>query len=152
MRSTSLAAYITIRDTNLLSAKRWQAYDALYRSPGSLTHNELQARIDEEFYGDATHGRAVYRNNIVARLGELRDMGVVVEVGEKECSISGMTCIAWDVTDKLPRKLTKSLKPTRNQRIDAMGKLLKEMIAHLESRHDCPSRWQEWCYKARKWL
>lgn len=133
----------------MLSAKRWQAYDALYRSQGCLTHNELQARIDEEFYGDATHGRAVYRNNIVARLGELRDMGVVVEVGEKECSISGMTCIAWDVTDKLPRKLPKTVKQSKTTIIRGMSALLLEMTTHLESRPDCPDRWKEWCFKAR---
>lgn len=103
-RDTSREAYNTIRENGWLSKKRWEAYAALFHSEGDLTHNELQQLIEE----NKTKSEMVYRNNIVARLGECRDMGVVKETGERVCSISGMTCITWDVTCNLPVKFKKS--------------------------------------------
>jgi len=102
-RRTSKEAYERIKREGWLSKKRWEAYDALYRSDGSLTHNELQQFIERENGGL----NRLYRNNIVARLGELRDLGTVYETGERKCSISGMTCITWDVTENMPTEMEK---------------------------------------------
>lgn len=107
-RKTSLEAYNMIKDNGWLSAKRWQAYDALFHSKGNLTHNELQAEIEKKV---SPNNRLIYRNNIVARLGELRQMGVVDEKGERKCRISGMNCIIWDVNDKLPTKTIRRDRP-----------------------------------------
>lgn len=44
---------------------------------------------------------------VLERLSELRDRAVVYEVKIRPCSITGREVIEWDVTNKLPIKVTK---------------------------------------------
>lgn len=108
LRSTSLAAYNFIKENGLLSKKKWEIYDELFASKGNLTHGELSMLIESK-YETVYNGkpRKFYRNNIVTRLGELRDLGVIAETGKRKCENSGRLCITWDVTDRLPIKLDK---------------------------------------------
>jgi len=94
-RRTSVAAYTKIKDQGLLSTRRFQAYEALYHH-GPLTAAECWKKCP---------GAQI--DSIRPRMAELRDLGVIVEVGEKECSVTGMRAILWDVTEALPKKLDK---------------------------------------------
>ena len=101
-RQTSREAYETIKNNGMLSKRRWEAYHILYHN-GPMTCGELFSHSDlKNLKG--------YRQNFVARLGELRDVGVVVELGTKKCSITGNNVILWDVTSNLPVKLKKEKK------------------------------------------
>ena len=90
-RHTSTKVYRQIVAEGLLSKMRFAVYDLLYHD-GPLTGAEL----DEMAY--AAGGRGHYHK----RLPELRDLGVVREVGEQFCTVSGRKVIAWDVTAHLP--------------------------------------------------
>lgn len=98
IRETSIEAFNKIRDEGLLSNRRMQVYTVLFEN-GPLTGNEVFELLKNEY-------NIQFKNapSIVSRLGELRNMGVVKEVGKKLCSISGMTVILWDVTKNLPVK------------------------------------------------
>lgn len=117
VRETSYAAYCEIRDKGLLSERRFQVYEQLYLH-GPCTTNELFHRSTLKLPSNSNV-------NISARLGELRDMGVVTEIRQRPCSITGMLVIEWGVTDKLPQKF----KPTKKNTV----RWLKNRVAELEA-------------------
>lgn len=123
-RTTSAAAYKTIRDNGLLSRRRWQVYKILYKF-GPLTGNEIAVIFKKNFM-PAT--RVQNQLSMTTRLAELRELGAVREIGKRICSVSGMTVILWDVTDCLPSKKDRkkeSLNKVRTAR-DRYMKLLKQ--------------------------
>lgn len=89
MRQTSLLAYTAIKESGLLGKRQKQAYEVLY-AHGPLTGNELSEimKISGQW----------------KRCSELKKRGLAIEVGERDCRITGNLCILWDVTDNLPRK------------------------------------------------
>jgi DNA-binding transcriptional ArsR family regulator len=94
VRRTSLLAYSTIKNQGLLSERRLQVYEALFNH-GPLTRNELSTALESQ-------GIRINPNLVSSRLIELREMGVVEEAGHRECPLTGMTVILWDVTEHLP--------------------------------------------------
>lgn len=98
IRQTSLEAYNTIKENGLLSGRRLEVYSALYEY-GPCTGTELFYKMNKS--------RNPSHSNITTRLGELRDMGVVKEVEERACNITGMKVIVWDCTSNLPVKFEK---------------------------------------------
>lgn len=86
-RSTSARAFHEIEDNGLLTAARFKVYEKLY-AIGPATGSQLN---------DALKTPSAHK-----RLSELHDVGVVKEVGEGTCPITGMTAILWDVTDVVP--------------------------------------------------
>jgi hypothetical protein len=108
-RQTSIDTYHAIESEGLLSKRRWEVYQALYHV-GPATAGEVaqsSGSVRNFSVGDNTH----------ARIGELVERGVVREVGERECRVSGRMCIVWDVTEHLPveppKKEVKSKKDKR---------------------------------------
>lgn len=101
VRDTSIESYNTIKENGLLSKLKWKTYSALFDF-GPCTAGELFQRAGWN------HGKN--NHNISSRLGELRNMEVVTEIGKTICSVTGMTVIKWDVTSKLPKKLPKKEK------------------------------------------
>lgn len=49
-------------------------------------------------------------HSISPRFAELKRMGVVEEIGSRECKITGRVSLIWDVTDGLPVKFEKEKK------------------------------------------
>tara|TARA_R110000764_G_scaffold12121_6_gene35865 strand:- start:1891 stop:2313 length:423 start_codon:yes stop_codon:yes gene_type:complete len=100
-RQTSIDCYNEIKANGLLSKRRLQAYQCMLNlSP--CTAGELEKEFNEK-YGL----RGVWK-----LLSQLRDMGVVKEVGERDCRITKRNVIEWDLTDNLPKniKLSKNVK------------------------------------------
>lgn len=96
MRETSFEAYRDIRDSGLLSKRRFQVYEILYVY-GPMTGGELFREMKKKY------GMTVPTNsNVTTRLGELRERGSVRELGVRRCKVSGQTVILWDVTKNLP--------------------------------------------------
>lgn len=99
VRETSRAAFQSICESGLLRAVRLQTYQYLYEF-GPCTASEL-------FY-HSRKKRNPSHSNITTRLGELRDMGCVSEVGKRECTITGETVLVWAVNGEQPKKLEKT--------------------------------------------
>lgn len=119
-RLTSVEAYHEIENNGLLSRRRWQVYKALY-SHGPCTANEL--------YQYLPPSKSANAGNITTRLGELRDMNCVDEVGTRVCSVTGKNCIVWDVNGNLPQP------PPKRETKDEEIKRLKYTIKELESQN-----------------
>lgn len=92
-RQTSIDAYRTIESQGLLSALRFRVYEHLFHN-GPCTAKEVDIALR-----DPTQASGVYQT----RLSELRDLGVVREIGKKTCQYSGHSVILWDVTKSLPK-------------------------------------------------
>lgn len=117
-RQTSVEAYRYVQDSGVLGQRQFEVYDVLYRF-GPLTANEAFNIIAKE------KRRPNFDSNTRARFTELREMGAIVEVGERVCSVTGMTVILWDVTDRIPVKPEK--KPSRTE-IKIRKAVLEERI------------------------
>lgn len=101
IRQTTLETFNQIVSEGLLSKRREETYKALYEY-GPCTANEpFRAWKVRTF---------ITQQNIHPRLGELRDLGVVIEIEERSCKVTGRKAIVWKTTDKLPTKQTKHKK------------------------------------------
>ena len=100
MRQTSIDAYNEIKRNGLLSKKRLEVYDIIFNN-GPLTDHEVAARMESAL--NLANGA-----NSGARIWELCQMGAVERVGTKVAE-TGMTVTLWDVTDRLPQPLAKTL-------------------------------------------
>lgn len=98
MRTTSSEAYQHIVSTGVVSKKRKLVYQALY-DHGPMTATQLAELVP----GQKSPSKG---NNVHARLCELREMGIVQELGEVTCPVTGRQVLQWDVTDNLPTKFT----------------------------------------------
>lgn len=101
VRDTSREAYNEIKENGLLSERRMQVYDLLFKN-GFSTGSEL-AKLYKEKYSRETPNQS----NVLTRLGELLDMDVAYEVRTQKCSVTGRNVIVWGVTGNLPIKLEK---------------------------------------------
>ena len=104
-------AYHKIKDDGLLSTRRFAVYEAmcLYAPPESegITANELFRKMETDAF--------LLNSNVVTRLGELRERGVVEEVCDeygvsilRTCSVSGHNVLVWRTLDALPIKIKKT--------------------------------------------
>ena len=104
IRQTSIDCYNKIKANGLLSKRRLQTLEVLIKI-APCTATELQNSMD---YNDG--GR-----DCMKRVSELRDLGVIYEKTERNCSITGRNVIEWDLTDKIPinRKVITNTKKDR---------------------------------------
>lgn len=94
-RQTSIEAHNKIKEDGMLSKKRLETYSALFEY-GPATAAELSKKVS---------AKSIVMGNIRSRLFELKKLGVVYEVTERKCNVTGFNVIEWDVTDKLPLTL-----------------------------------------------
>lgn len=118
IRQTSINCYNQIKANGLLSKRRFQTLEALIKI-APCTATELQNSMD---YNDG--GR-----DCMKRLSELRDLGVIYEKNERNCSVTGRTVIEWDLTDNLPlnsKVITNTKKDRINNTLNALRDLYKK--------------------------
>lgn len=124
IRQTSIDAYNTIKQNGSLSRRRWEIYDVIFNN-GPLTAGEIGQNMSEYRSSTSTADR-----NIHARLAELRNMDIIYEVRERECSVTNKRVIEWDVTNSLPKKLDR--KKTKNQIIKELQEEIKQLKSQIE--------------------
>lgn len=123
-RQTSIDCYNEIKANGLLSKRRLQAYQCMLNlSP--CTAGELEKEFNEK-YGL----RGVWK-----LLSQLRDMGVVKEVSERDCRITKRNVIEWDLTDRLPVDFNNNNK-TKKQRINDAINSLRELYKNKNSTNE----------------
>jgi len=121
MRQTSIDCYNKIKAEGLLSKRRLEVLETLLQSAPCTSSEAIRN-------AGATFG--VF--GVSSRFTELRDLGVIYEVGIKKCTITNRKVIEWDLTDKLPTKLkpTMSIKKQKVSQvlslIESLGKQLNE--------------------------
>lgn len=89
VRRTSFECYKELVRNKVLSTMRRDVYQWLYDN-GPATRNEI------------AHAIHMIPNNCSTRLKEMADRGIVREVGEDKCKITGKNVLLYDVTDAMP--------------------------------------------------
>lgn len=101
VRETSIEAYNTIVANGLLSKRRLEVYKFLYNN-GARTQNEVARHYEIYYPGSSARTWG-------ARFSELKNHGVIKEVGVKVDDITGHKGILWDVTANLPKPIVKKV-------------------------------------------
>lgn len=112
IRKTSLEVYRQIEAEGLLARQMLETYKVVYEC-GPMTSGEAFAMLNK---GNPIKALTQSR----ARFTDMRRMGVLSEVGERACRVTGRNAILWDVTDKLPVKVEKP-KRTKCKACDGRG-------------------------------
>jgi DNA-binding transcriptional regulator YhcF (GntR family) len=113
---TSIETYYEIKNSGLLSEKRWKVYDIFYQMNRPLTGAEV-SQIYKANYPSSQHSETI-RN----RITELKEMGLLAEFEMVDCTFTGRKVYTFVTTNNLPEKLEK--KETLNQKLD---KILEEI-------------------------
>ncbi len=121
IRQTSIDCYNKIKQEGLLSKRRLEVYEALL-STAPCTSSEAIRNAKTTF--------GVF--GVSSRFTELRDLGVIYEKGEKKCSITGRNVIEWDLTDRLPVNVKKTIK-TKKQKINDALNLLRVLYKNKDT-------------------
>ena len=108
-RQTSIEVYNKIKSGNYLSKCRFEIYECLFHNQ-PMTSGEVFSLISKNKKSNSPLSQSR------ARFTELRDMGAIMEVGVKKCSITNNTVILWDVTNKIPSNFKRP--QTKKQKIN----------------------------------
>jgi hypothetical protein len=119
----SVASYSLIEKNGLLSKRRLEVYSILFKN-GALTAHEVVAIARKK----SPNANQTGWN---ARFSELAEMGVIQAVGEKKNPVSNTTNTIWDITGKLPSKLTP--KASRKQMINQVTNLISRHIGNVSA-------------------
>lgn len=110
VQKTSVQTYHAIKNSGILADKRMKVYDIFYENPEGLTGTQV-SNIFKQLHPTAQHSETI-RN----RITELRDMGVLTEVGLVECEVTKRQVMKFMLNDNMPVPLPK--KKTLNERVD----------------------------------
>ena len=124
IRQTSIDCFNQIKEEGLLSKRRLEVYEALLSSAPCTSSEAIRnAKTTFGVFG------------VSSRFTELRDLGVIYEKGEKQCSITGRNVIEWDLTDRLPVDF-KSSNKTKQQKKNAALNSLRELYKNKDSTNE----------------
>jgi hypothetical protein len=115
-RQTSIDCYNEIKEEGLLSTMRFKVYEAILNNAPCTSAEVLSTMLSKN--SAITSSRA--------RFTELRELGVIYEVQNRKCTITGRTSIEWDLTDRLPVNVKKTNK-TKNQKVNDALNSLREL-------------------------
>jgi hypothetical protein len=122
IRQTQAWAFQRIRDHGLLSRLRFLVFEAIHNRQKDgwkdVTSGELDRIISRKL--------ETWTRSASPRLSELVKLGVIEECGNRECTVTKQTVIAYRQTGKLPDK--DGLKKPKRTRMDQARQLLLEVL------------------------
>ena len=118
-RQTSIDCYNQIKTDGSLSKMRFEVYSALLSMGKPSTTREVYQTMNV-LKQEAT------------RFTELRNLGVIYEVQNRKCTVTGRTSIEWDLTDRLPVSF-KNKNKTKKQRINDAINSLRELYKNKDN-------------------
>jgi len=118
-RRTSIEAYEALKESGKLSRLRWIIYDYLFHN-GPATAQEAFKALG-------------LQTNQSGRFTELRQLGVIEEVGRAQCRVTGREVIAWDVTERSEILAEQRADDSRNAELE---RVMREAISDLRRQND----------------
>jgi hypothetical protein len=112
-RKTSIDCFNQIKEEGLLSNMRFKIYESILINAPCTSAEVLSTMLSKN--SAITSSRA--------RFTELRELGVIYEVQNRKCTITGRTSIEWDLTDRLPVNMKKTNKTKKHRTDDALNSL-----------------------------
>lgn len=123
VRDTSIAAYHQLLATGKLSERRKSVLLTVMEH-GPMTSNEC-------FDTMASKGgmRLRFDSNTRARFTELREMGLLAEVGRRVCRVTAQTVILWDINPQVPPSIPKlERKVSLAERVSSLESKVAELL------------------------
>lgn len=102
LRSTSIESYKRLVASGRIRGLRKQVCDVLAGSECPMTASEICQRLS---------GRQI--NSVNKRVGELRDMGMLLELEKRHCTVTNQVVYTYDLSGKDPEPLDKQHPPRR---------------------------------------
>jgi len=127
VRDTSIEVYHQVEAEGLLSKRRFQVYECLFKH-GPMTQNETFIKIN--LTANNVGRKELAQDSIKPRFAELKELGVIRETGKRPCKITNRKVYEWDVTSKLPNKdliIRKSTKEKKEEILNDIAELGKEL-------------------------
>lgn len=125
-RQSSIDAYIANQTSGAVKRNYAHILEAL-RDNGPKTATEIYYAIKLKYFP----GDTPLSHETCTRLTELRRMGSVREAGRKQCTITGMTVILWDLTGVVPHTLPKI--ETKNELIKRLQNTVKSLEQKIQT-------------------
>jgi hypothetical protein len=107
VRETSIEAYNRVKESGYVGRKQKEVYHVVFYY-GPMTSAECYAKM-RELWPSQYLGITVLTQSR-ARFTELREMGLLQEVGKRKCKVTRNTVLVWDVTNRFPVPLKKDVK------------------------------------------
>lgn len=117
VRQTSIDCFEQIRSTGVVSQRRLEVLEAISRTCPCTTSEATRAISTSSF-------------GIGSRFTELREMGVIYEVGTRKCRVTDRNVIEWDLTGNMPVKYKKKL----NTKPKNMNNVIEYLLAGMKVR------------------
>ena len=114
-----------LKQEGLLSKMRFKVYEGILKNAPCTSAEVLSTLLSKN--SAITSSRA--------RFTELRELGVIYEVQNRKCTITGRTSIEWDLTDRLPVNVKKSNKTKKHKIGDALNSL-RELYKNKDTSSD----------------
>ncbi len=102
VRSTSLEIYRKIKENGFLTKLEAEVYDCFYEH-GAMTTNEMLRNI-AQVLGTANYRKIASYQKVVKRLVHRL---ALMEMGKRECTVTGNSANYFITTDRLPIKFEK---------------------------------------------
>ena len=120
IRQTSIDVYRQIKAEGLLSKRRLEVFKAIVCTAPCTSAEALQS------IHTGSHG-------IGSRFSELRELGVIKEIGVRKCTVTNRNVIEWDLTDNLPegKIAKKGSKKPKNFKA-SIDYIIKNMLSNGE--------------------
>ena len=115
-RQTSIDCYNQIKNNGLLSKRRLEVYEAIFKNAPCTTNEALK-----DIYS-GSHG-------VGSRTTELRELGVIYERQTRKCNVTGRVVIEWDLTGNLPKNTkvnTNAKQERKDKALEALRELYKD--------------------------
>jgi len=115
-RQTSIDCFNEIKRDGSLSKMRFEVYSALFSMGKPSTTREVYSTMNVD-------------KQEATRFTELRKLGVIYEVQNRKCTVTGRTSIEWDLTDKLPvdfKNPNKTKQQKKNEALESLRNLYKK--------------------------
>jgi len=110
-RQTSIDCYNQIKQEGLLTKRRLEVYEAIFKNAPCTSSEAMINRLNSSNVLSQSR----------ARFTELRELGVIYEKDVRPCRITGRNVIEWDLTDRLPVDIKKSNKTKKHRIEDAIN-------------------------------
>ncbi len=97
MIDTSVDAYREAVYSGIISKRRFQIIEVLYKVGKPLTTSEVFTHLIRDI-----GLRKLQQNSITPRFVELERLGIIEKLPSRPCSITSILCHPWELTGRIP--------------------------------------------------
>lgn len=126
MRQTSIDAYNKIRSEGLLSTRRFEVYDYIFKHGPCTAKDVIRAKQPPGTSG----------GTYTSRFSELERLGVIKDIGTVKCKHTGLSVTLWETTDNLPKGKIKTTQGHSRKHLEKCREVLIKVWRNNKLPHE----------------